>query len=416
MTATSPLDRLTAARTRLILDKPFLGALVLRLPLVEANPDWCPTVATDARAFYFNPSYIAGLRGGQLQFVLAHEALHCALAHFARRQHRVKRRWDVACDHAVNPLLLDEGLIPPPGVVILDEFRGMTAEEIYPFIEDHDDSELLDDHLYDRDAEGPGGDGTDDNTRRDDARGDQGAGDHGDDGRQQQQQASAAEGGAAAGRPPPLSEPEREQLEKKWQQHLAGAAQQAQQAGKLGGGMARLVDRLLQPRLPWRALLARHLHAIARDDYSYLRPSRREGDAILPSLRSHGLELVVALDTSGSVEDAELAAFVSEIDGLKAQVRAHVTLLACDSELAPQAPWHFQPWDAFTLPSGLHGGGGTRFTPVFDWIARQDRRPDLLIWFTDAHGEFPPRAPDYPVLWLVKGKAPVPWGERVQLN
>ena len=106
--------KLAAARTRLILDKPFLGALALRLPIKAADPDWCPTTATDARAFYYNPAYIAALSLDETQFVLAHDALHCALSHFARRQHRVRRKWDLACDHAINPLLIDDGLTPPP--------------------------------------------------------------------------------------------------------------------------------------------------------------------------------------------------------------------------------------------------------------------------------------------------------------
>jgi len=53
--------KLAAARTRLILDKPFLGALVLRLPMHPADPAWCPTTATDARALYYNPAYIEQL-------------------------------------------------------------------------------------------------------------------------------------------------------------------------------------------------------------------------------------------------------------------------------------------------------------------------------------------------------------------
>ena len=87
--------KLSAARTRLILDRPFLGALVLRLPLVAADR-WCATTATDARALYYNPDYIQALTLDETQFVLAHEALHCALSHFARRGHRNKHRWDVA--------------------------------------------------------------------------------------------------------------------------------------------------------------------------------------------------------------------------------------------------------------------------------------------------------------------------------
>ena len=122
--------KLAAARTKLILDKPFLGALVLRLPMKAANKEWCPTVATDARAFYYNTEYIEELTLDQTQFMLAHEALHCALSHFARRQHRVKHKWDIACDLAINPLLLKEGLKPPPGVLLESGFEDMTAEEI----------------------------------------------------------------------------------------------------------------------------------------------------------------------------------------------------------------------------------------------------------------------------------------------
>ena len=145
--------KLSAARTRLILDKPFLGALVLRLPMVEADPNWCRSTATDARTFYYNREFIEVLSLDHVQFMLAHEALHCALAHFARRQRRAKHRWDVACDHAINPLLVEDGLRAPPGTLLLDEFKGMTAEEIYPYIKDDTDEETLDQHAYD-DAEG----------------------------------------------------------------------------------------------------------------------------------------------------------------------------------------------------------------------------------------------------------------------
>jgi predicted metal-dependent peptidase len=76
----------------------------------------------------------------------------------------------------------------------------------------------------------------------------------------------------------------------------------------------------------------------------------------------------------------------------------------------------FEPWQAIDLPRQLRGGGGTAFAPAFEWIAREGLRPDVLVYFTDAEGEFPAAAPPYPVLWLVKGRAAVPWGERIQLN
>lgn len=415
--------KLSRARTQLILDKPFIGALVLRLPLVEADPGWCKTVATDARAFYYNADYIAGLSPGQTQFMLAHEALHCALSHFARREHRVRHCWDVACDYAVNPLLLGEGLEAPHGILYEAGFEGMAAEEIYPFVQDMDTEEPLDTHLYDQEQSDPNQDGTQERPgesgRRDTP------GPSRDEGEAPNTQ--ARDGGAAseeprpqaggAAQPPPLTQAERETLSVQWQQRLAGAAQQAMQAGKLGGAMARLVDDLIQPRLPWRMLLARYLSNVARDDYSYLRPSNRRTEAaVFPSLRSAQAEIVVALDISGSVSDQEMREFVSEVDAIKGAIRAGITLLACDAELAGDGPWRYEPWEAFALPEVLHGGGGTRFAPVFEWVARQDRQPDLVVYFTDAQGEFPSHEPPYPVIWLVKGKAGVPWGRRIQLN
>ncbi len=409
--------KLAAARTRLILDKPFLGALALRLPMVAADPKWCQTTATDARSFYYNPDYIAALSLEQTQFVLAHEALHCALSHFHRRQHRVRLRWDVACDFAVNPLLVRDGLKPPPGALVLDSFEGMTAEEIYPCIDDNNTDQPMDRHIYDGEDVDPTSSGR---QQGDEER---------EGGQGQQPRDGGAPGGApedagqpqtdspsGAAQPQPLTAGERETLAAQWQQRLAGAAQQAQQAGKLGGLLARMVGDLLQPKLPWRMLLARFMNQVARDDYSYMRPSRREGSMILPSLRSAQADIVVALDTSGSVSREELADFLAEIDALKGQLRARVTLLACDSKLAEGGPWRFEPWEEFKLPGEFPGGGGTDFGPVFDWVESEGRQPDMLLYFTDAEGDFPAAEPPYPVIWLVKGKAPVPWGQRIQLN
>ena len=437
--------KLAAARTKLILDKPFLGALVLRLPMKAASKEWCPTVATDARAFYYNTEYIEELTLDQTQFMLAHEALHCALCHFARRGHRIKHRWDLACDFAINPLLIEEGLKPPPDALWMDEYKGMTAEEIYPLIEDEDEMETLDQHMYDSDSEGSGSGDSDGGSG---SSGPQTAGDSppppgepqdneqsGSGSRQeldeserggstpsQQQDETAGKtdnpvpGEQNEAPPPPLTPDEKETLGVQWQQRMAGAAQQAMQAGKFGGTIARLIDHLLQPQLPWRMILSRYLSMLARDDFSYMRPSRREGDAIYPSLRSAMVDLVVAVDTSGSIKEKEIDEFISEIDAIKGQIRARITLLPCDASIDDGAPWYYEPWEEFKMPEKIHGGGGTDFRPVFDWVDREGIQPELLIYFTDAEGPFPKEPPSYPVVWLIKGRELVPWGERVQLN
>ena len=490
---TSVEIKLSAARTRLIIDKPFLGALVLRLPMIMGDPSWCRTTATDARNFYYNADYIDHLTIEETQFMLAHEALHCALSHFARRSHRIKMRWDLACDYAINPLLIKDGLKPPPNSMVLREYEGMTAEEIYPLIDENTTDEPLDHHMYDdeiKDGENETGkseltpppDMKDKDTTQDKSNDEQGGegpskpkpnAQPSNSGQQQtssqqpsatgqskagsqSQQQSQASGSAmesvekkqsaknktqqnqagqnqsdqnrlnqgqdettqGAPQPAPLTKAEQETLSIQWQQRMAGAAQQAMQSGKLGGEMARMIDHLLQPRLPWRMLLAKYMNSLARDDYSYMRPSSRRGDdqAIYPSLRSSQADVVIAVDTSGSISESEIEEFVSEINAIKGQMRARITLLACDTALAKECPWTFEAWDEFAMPKNIKGGGGTSFIPVFEWAEQQDKQLELLVYFTDAEGAFPQYEPICPTIWLIKGKAKVPWGTRIQLN
>ena len=419
-------NKLITARTRLILDKPFLGALVLRLPLQEADPSWCKTTGTDAKKFYYNPDFIEALKPEETQFILAHEALHCALSHFARRQHRIKHRWDLACDYAINPILVEEGFTPVAGSLIMREYKGMTAEEIYPLIDDNNHSETLDQHLYDKEDQHAEGSQESSENPMDDRKQDSPPPPKPDGNQQPDTQESTGshggqefdeDAGGGSPPPPPLSQQEAEELSVQWQQRMAGAAQQAMQAGKMSGIMKRLVENLLQPQLPWRMMLARYLTSVARDDYSYTRPSSRRGEpAIFPSLKSSQINAVIALDVSGSVSDKELQECMSEINAIKGQMRARITLLACDADIIEGFPLCFEPWEEAKLPEEIKGGGGTDFRPIFKWAKQQDQQPDILVYFTDAQGQFPSEQANYPVIWLVKGKSPVPFGQRVQLN
>lgn len=371
--------KLAAARTRLILDKPFLGALALRLPLVEAEAGWCQSTWSNGKSLYYNRAYIESLGVEQTQFVLSREAMHCALLHFYRRGNRTRSLWENACDYAVNPLLIDDGLKPTSDTVFLPEFKGMTAEEIYPMLQDNE-------------------------LQREQSGDDRGAEPSGQPQSQQQTAQNLGPG-------------EMEMLASKWRQHLASAAQQALQAGKLSAEMARVIDFFLQPKLPWRSLLAQHLSATARNDYSYTRPSSRRGDpAVFPGLRSEEVDLVVAVDSSGSIRAEEIDQFFSEINAIKGQIRARIALVCCDAAIGDEFPVYFEAWDEFKFETRVKGGGGTDFRPVFRWIDRQDMKPDALVYFTDACGEFPDCEPSYPTLWLVKGKQQVPFGARIQLN
>ena len=93
-------------------------------------------MATDGISLFYNPEFVETLNAAELAGVLAHEVMHPALQHHTRRGDRNQARWNMACDYAINPMLLDAGLTLPKDVLIDDRFRGMSAERIYNLIEE----------------------------------------------------------------------------------------------------------------------------------------------------------------------------------------------------------------------------------------------------------------------------------------
>ena len=380
------LQRLTSARTRLIMEFPFLGVLAMKLPLKAADPSWCTTVATDAKALYFSAAWIISLKEYEVRFAIAHEAMHCALAHFVRRKDRNKHRWNIACDFAVNSVLTEAGMARPVEALFDRKLSKLTAEEIYSLLDNDCLGSTLDVHLDDSslnkdDIERPGNSDPE-----------------------------------LALKPEMPSFQIKESLVRQWRQRLAAAAQHTLRTSYASESTKRLINRLMRPKISWRELLSPYFMSMAFNDYSYDRVSRREGDAILPRLRSRSSNVHVVLDTSGSIKNSELTDFVTEINSMKSIAGMDVTLHACDMTLSKNGPLHYPSWQAMKIPEYLPGGGGTDFRPIFDLIYKNDIRLDLLIYFTDGAGPFPKQIPEFPVIWVIKGYRKPPWGIHVTLG
>ena len=129
MKVQSAIERkLTRARTQLLLNQPFFGTLCLRLKLVTGE---LPTMATDGRRIVYDPAFVEELTVAELEAVLAHEVLHCALGHHCRRGGRDPRLWNEAADLAINPILIGNGFTLPSGALLDPGFENLSAEEIY---------------------------------------------------------------------------------------------------------------------------------------------------------------------------------------------------------------------------------------------------------------------------------------------
>ena len=92
-------------------------------------------MATDGVALFYKPSFLDGLSDRELVGVLAHEVMHPAMQHHTRRGQRKPHLWNIACDHAINPILIGAQLALPEGALNDPRFTGMNAERIYSILD-----------------------------------------------------------------------------------------------------------------------------------------------------------------------------------------------------------------------------------------------------------------------------------------
>ena len=102
-------------------------------------------------------------------------------------------------------------------------------------------------------------------------------------------------------------------------------------------GLSRFVQEILSPGLDWRRLLNRFIQASARHDDTWTSPNRRymHQGLHLPGMRSDDLsEMIVAVDTSGSISDQELEQFAAELSAILETAALSIHLLYCDMKVA----------------------------------------------------------------------------------
>lgn len=365
-------DRVARARVRLLTQvAPFYGMILMRLniePSTRNNTAW-----TDGRSIGYCPAFVDTLSDDQLSTLLAHKAAHVAHGHpFRLRPQHDRTRANIAMDHAINLSLADykdtTGRKPfslPPGACADMQYTGMAWEDIYPRL-----------------PPGQSGDGEGDVYPY------------------------------PAESPADLQEAEAANI-----QAVTQAAQAAKAYGQLPGDIARMVESMRKPAVDWTAALRNFLQR-SRHESTWKTPRRRALAAgmYLPSRSGEQCPpLAVVIDTSGSINDATLAAFQSEINAIFADVRPQlVTVIYCDARV--KGTEEYTPED---LPLTLHpvGGGGTQFAPAFDWVAENMEPPAALVYLTDLAGPAPTDTPEYPVLWVSTDKRAdsMPFGERIDL-
>ncbi|MDA5627809.1 MULTISPECIES: DUF2201 family putative metallopeptidase [Agrobacterium] len=379
-------DKLLAAQTALLWDHPFFGVLMLQLKKVDATKDpRIDTMATDGRHLYYHEPFVMGLKKEELVFVLAHEVMHNALEHHIRRQHRKPGRWNKAADYAINGELVEckVGKMPDCGL-LNPAFTGLSSEEIYRILDEENNGDDSDENSMDGGGCGGVIDGC-----------------------------------------PPHDEAAKAELRAEMQTQIRQAvmAAKAAQAGKMPAALQRLIDEILMPKVDWRAVLRRFIDESMTRDYSWANPNRRllPFGIVTPGTVSCGVShIVIAVDTSGSIDADILKDFAAEVNGAYQEGAVDkLTVIYADAAVAHIE--QFENGDELILHPA--GGGGTAFSDTFEKIEEQFPEARATIYLTDMYVSDFGRQPPMPVLWGVYGRdsrdfatLSPPFGETINIS
>jgi predicted metal-dependent peptidase len=225
--------------------------------------------------------------------------------------------------------------------------------------------------------------------------------------------------GTSQGKDPSQAAAGRNEVE--WQTQVAAAANAARAQGKLPAGLERLLGEILNPQVDWKdkiaALFARK---VGSGSYNWRRADRRliVRDIYAPGRSGFGAgTVVVGVDTSGSIGEAELNMFFAEMAGILEDVRPQrLVIMWCDADVH-RVDEAEEPGDLNVIRAkGAPGGGGTSFIPVFQEIEKMCLTPDALVYLTDGMGSFPQQAPGYTVIWgNIYPNSKYPFGDVVDI-
>jgi predicted metal-dependent peptidase len=384
------MDRMQKARAKMLIKHPFFATLLMSTPAIEVPDEWfaargiaSPTMATDMEKLYWSRSFVDRIEDDDILFILAHEVMHIALVHGMRLQGRNPVLWNIAADYCINPILVDNGFNKPSdkaGGLFDDKYKDMSADQVY-----------------------------DDLVKRcDEARKKGGTGKPGDP------KSGIPELGGHQDlvQPDGASDPAHEaKVRRGIQQKVAQAANVARMAGKLAGGLERLVGEILDPKVPWSHLLRDYMTRVTKDDEQWSRRNRRFQNVYLPARHSEKMgEIVLIGDTSGSIGNDELCKYMAEAVAIAEDVHPErIRILWADTRVAGEQVFE----EGELIVPKPKGGGGTDMRVPILYAEKFD--PEVVVLFTDGYSPFENYDPPYPLIVCCTTDTDVPIGQMVRI-
>ncbi len=390
---------MVVAKTRLLRKYPWYGVLIQRLQIEEKDEKFFEkqgfpgaVVGTDGVKVFYHKAKFDVMTANQQLFLVAQQVLRCILYHFSRRGTKEVKKWNVAGAIVANGMLKEEGLGEiPPGEPIVDEFNGMSTEQVYLKLKDMSEQE--------KKQKGAGGSGS--GCVMDAPKGEDNDGE-GDDKGEGKFKNQPSEGQGVS----------KEQLEMNWKVAAEQAAMQMQKRGLGSANMDRALEEARKSKIDWREKVRQFL--TVQGDSTWSKPNKRHigRGMYLPSIKKSRLgHLVFCIDTSGSINNEMLELFAGEINEILACAEEwpeRVSVMWADCKVLGVEDQEGQ------LVLKPKGGGGTAFQPSFDWIKENEWEPQVMFYLTDLCGDSPKQPSGYPVVWVVPEEYKEQYGRGVK--
>jgi predicted metal-dependent peptidase len=383
-----------------IMGSPKYTALAGVLMLGEKTIDEdVPTACTNGRDEKYGRAFVDELTDAELRGLVLHENYHKLYSHLTTWRHLYDidpQLSNVACDYVINLKIMDDNkdgfATLPEGGLIDEKYRDMDTAQVFNILRKEQDEQPTgedgDNDSQDNESEGDGEQVRSNTTGSQNTAVGQGTGfdEHDWEGAQS------------------LSTEEKRELARDIDEAIR---QGALAAGKMGGTGNRDLDALLQPQVDWREVLREFVQTTcAGSDYStYARPNRRlmSQGIVMPSGISEQVgELVIAIDTSGSIGQLELTAFLSEVKGVCDTVKPDkVRLLYWGCSVVGDESYDMHELEQLTTSTKPKDGGGTDVRCVTQYMAEEGIKPQAAIVLTDGYlfggwGDW-----TCPVLWAI---------------
>ena len=340
--------------------------------------DDIPTACTNGRDEIYGRAFVDSLTDAELRFVMLHECYHKIFRHLITWKHLYKKNHGIAnqaCDYNINGRLVDENKDDDFATMPRDadgKYMGLFDERFRDGAGWYDPAiifNILDKDDDDGDGEGGNESGGDDSQGTSCAQ-TKGFDEHDWEGANE------------------LSDDEVRELTKEID---IAIRQGAMVAGKLGSNGNRNLDELMQPQVDWREVLREFVQTTCTgSDYStWRRPNRRYIGAgvYMPSGISERIdELVLAIDTSGSISDTAVALFLSEVQSICTTVKPEkVRVLYWGHEVVGDEVYELNELDTLVKSTKVRGGGGTDVECVTAYMDEHKISPQAAVILTDGY-------------------------------